>query len=292
MDAVQYLPASQLDLSDLARVFNRAFTGYYLPLTQTAASLRAMVLANDIRLDESLVAVDGAGAPVGVALLGVRAPRGWVGGMGIAPEWRGQGHGASLMRALIARCRALGLDTLGLEVLEQNTPARHLYGVLGFVDLCPLQVFTGPLATPGGGPPAPPPGHAMQPVAASDALACFDALHQVAPPWQRDLPSLRHAAGQLSALGLYRGETLAAAVLYVAGSGGLSIQDAGSDAAALDERVTAIEILIRAVVSGSPSVAVRAVNVPPGDALGDSLAALGCPVVLRQRQMALDLRHA
>lgn len=292
MDAVTYIPASQLALPDLVRAFNRAFTGYYLPLTQTEATLRAMVLANDIRLEDSRVALDAAGEPVGVALLGLRAPRGWVGGMGIAPEWRGKGHGAALMRALIAHCRELGLDTLDLEVLEQNMPARKLYSALGFVDVRQLRVFTGPLATPGGDPPALPPGCSMQAVEAGDALACFAALHPVAPPWQRDQPSLHHATGQLSGLGLYRGEMLAAAVLYGVGSGGLSIQDAGSDAATLDERASAIETLIRAVVSGSPTVTVRAVNVPPGDALGDALAALGCPVVLRQREMALDLRQA
>lgn len=290
MDPVSYVPASQLDLPDLVRAFNHAFTGYYLPLTQTVPTLQAMVRANDIRLEDSRVALDGAGEPVGVALLGLRAPRGWVGGMGIAPERRRQGYGAALMRELIAHCRALGLETLNLEVLEQNTPARNLYSALGFADLHALQVFTGPLATPGGDPPSLPPGHTIHPVEVSDALARFAALHAVAPPWQRDLPSLRHAAAQLSALGLYRGEALAAYVLYGAGSGGLSIQDAGSDAAERGERASAIEALIRSVVSGSPTVTVRAVNVPPGDALGDALATLGCPVVLRQREMAFDLR--
>ena len=290
MDAVTYVAASQLKSAALVEAFNRGFTGYYLPLTQTMESLRVMTLANDIRLDHSLVALDAAGEPLGIALLGLRPPRGWVGGMGIAPEWRGQGYGAAVMHELIARCQAVGLSELQLEVLEQNAPARHLYTTLGFAETRPLRVFTGPLALFTASPPPPvSAAHTIAPLDAAGALAHFAPLHHVAPPWQRDHPSLAHAADRLSALGLWDGSALAAYLLYGSGGGGHSIQDAGSAAANPDERARQIETLIRALVSGDASATIRAVNVPPGDALGDALEALGCPIVLHQREMALAL---
>jgi GNAT superfamily N-acetyltransferase len=286
MQAFTYVAASQLALGNVVHAFNRGFTGYYLPLTQTDESLRAMVLAYDISLEHSLVALDAAGEPVGLALLALRASHGWVGAMGIAPEWRQRGQGAALMAALIAHCRALSLEALELEVLEQNAPAHQLYRTLGFVETRPLRVYTGPLSVPAAGTT----GEAIHPLNARDALAYFTAWHPAPAPWQRDLPSLAHAADRLSALGLWEGPALAAYLLFGMGVGGLAIQDAASGAATPGARSEQVARLIRAAVAGSPSVTLRAVNVPAGDALGDALEALGCPVALRQREMTLDLR--
>ena len=289
MNALSYVAASQLEIGGVVLAFNRGFTGYYLPMLLTEESLRAMVLAYDISLDHSLVALDGAGEPVGVVLLGLRAPRGWVGGMGIAPEWRGKGQGAALMRALIAGCRALGLEALDLEVLEQNAPAQQLYQALGFAETRPLRVFTGPLVLPPGDAPLPL-GAAIHPLDAGDALAHFAAWHPVPAPWQRDLPSLAHAAERLSALGLWQGQDLEAYLLFRTGVGGLGLQDGASGAGTPAARAEQVAWLIRAATAGSPSMTLRAVNMAPADALGDALEALGCPVALRQREMSLDLR--
>lgn len=51
----------------------------------------------------------------------------------IAPEQRGRGLGGELVRRLaVEGCAALAVDECSLFVLQENMPARSLYGRLGF----------------------------------------------------------------------------------------------------------------------------------------------------------------
>src|SRR5262249_18620143 len=95
--------ASTAPIERLTEAFNRGFEGYLVPMHHTADSLSVMLRTNDVRLTDSLIAWAPDGESAGVALLAVRGDRGWVAGMGIAPAWRGNGHGAALLSALIAR---------------------------------------------------------------------------------------------------------------------------------------------------------------------------------------------
>lgn len=288
MDDLTFVPASQFDPRTLTRAFNRGFAGYYVALSQTPDTLTAMIETNDVSLADSCVVLDREGEPAGIGLLGVRPPRGWVAGMGIAPLWRGQGQGERLMRHLIARCRTLGLRTVQLEVLDQNEPARRLYTRLGFVSQRPLAVFNGPLdarrvARLARRPPT------TSALAIADALAGFDALHPEEPSWQRERPSLLHMAPRLQGLALREDEALVAYVLYNSAVYGRSVLDAGTRGATAAQRATHISRLLGALVAGQPRVPIRAINVPPGDPLGDALTALGCPITTGQQEMALAL---
>lgn len=75
-----------------------------------------------------------AGAPV--AMGGVFAPEGesraMVWGMWTAPDARGRGHGARVLRALVAWCREQGRRDVLLHVTEGNEAARALYLAHGF----------------------------------------------------------------------------------------------------------------------------------------------------------------
>ncbi|MDB5858439.1 MAG: family N-acetyltransferase [Ramlibacter sp.] len=53
-------------------------------------------------------------------------------GMYVVPEATGQGVGAQLLQALLARSRAEGLESLVLTVTEGNEAARRLYERCGF----------------------------------------------------------------------------------------------------------------------------------------------------------------
>ena len=53
-------------------------------------------------------------------------------GMYVVPEAAGQGIGARLLQALLARARAEGLESLVLTVTEGNDAARSLYERCGF----------------------------------------------------------------------------------------------------------------------------------------------------------------
>jgi ribosomal protein S18 acetylase RimI-like enzyme len=279
--------ASTLSLERIVEAFNRSFEGYLVPMVHTSDSLRSLITVNDVSLAHSFVAMDADGTPMGVVLMAVRGSRGWIGGMGLAPAWRGRGQAAPLMQAAITEALSLGLAAVGLEVLAQNAPARRLYTRLGFADVRSLAVFTGPLTDTAGPTDLPVP---VRVIPVERALADFAALHQVPSPWQRDLSALEHMAPTLSASALLDGQTVRASLISMSSTLGFSIMDFGSRAATTDARHDDALALIRALVSPVPDAPVRAINVPPGDTLGDALKTLGCPTPHMQWEMTLELR--
>lgn len=286
METLTYLRAGSLPSEQVVAAFNRSFQGYFVPMTHTVESLRMLTTINDVALEHSFVARDERGDLVGIVLLAIRGQRGWIGGMGLALEWRGRGQAAPLMRVALDEARALGLASVELEVLAQNTPAWKLYARLGFQNVRSLAVFMGALA------------NTMTPVAnvasvqaipVERALADFDALHPVPSPWQRERPSLEHMASSLQATALMDGETIRAEIVYMASGNGYSIMDFGSRGATPESRRDDALALIHMLLAAMPHAPLRAINVPPGDALGDALTLLGCPTPHTQWEMLLTL---
>lgn len=77
------------------------------------------------------------GTDVGTVLVRLRtpdAPEGpaWVFDVRVDEEWRGRGHGRTLMLAAERECLAAGVGTLGLNVLTDNTAALRLYESLDY----------------------------------------------------------------------------------------------------------------------------------------------------------------
>ena len=285
MEPATFVPATAFSLGALVRIFNRAFAGYAVPITQTEETLAAMVANNDVSLADSLVLLDGdESSPVGLNLLALRPPRGWIAGMGVDPVWRGQGHGAALMRAIIERARALSLATLHLEVLEHNEPARRLYLDAGFAEVRTLRVFNGPLARPER---AEDGAADVRAVAVGDALAHFESWHPVAPSWQREPPSLAHLAPRLRAHELLQAGEPHAYALHAASSAGIALLDAGAVPGA--GAVAALGKLLLAITDGMERAPLRAINVPQDDPLGAALIDLGCAVLTQQVEMMLPL---
>ncbi len=286
METLTYLRAETLAPEHVVEAFNRSFEGYFVPMTHTVDSLRSLIEVNDVALAHSFVAVDEQGRPGGVVMLAIRGSRGWIAGMGLAPQWRGRGLAVPLMEAVLTEARALGLAAVELEVLAQNTPARRLYTRLGFEEARSLAVFTGPLAE--GTIPSEEPSP-VEDVTVEQALADFTALHQPPPPWQRDRPSLAHMAPSLHASALMDGDDIRAALIHMPSGLGFSIMDFGSRAATPEARRDDALALIRALMAPTPGAPLRAINVAPGDALGDALLSLGCPTPHTQWEMLLPL---
>jgi ribosomal protein S18 acetylase RimI-like enzyme len=88
----------------------------------------------DLRLDLASFALqDDAGALLGFGQHYLREGRCHLARLAIAPQARGRGAGAVLIRELLRRsCRALATRECSLFVLESNTAARRLYTRLGF----------------------------------------------------------------------------------------------------------------------------------------------------------------
>jgi ribosomal protein S18 acetylase RimI-like enzyme len=70
---VRAVPASGLGLDRLVEIWNRAYAGYFVPMSWDLAQLRRHVEIGSIDLERSLVWMDGAD-PVALSLLGVRGP--------------------------------------------------------------------------------------------------------------------------------------------------------------------------------------------------------------------------
>lgn len=288
MPSIRYVSATNLSLEQLTDAFNVGFRAYYLPMTQTPDSLAQMIYENDVRLDQSFALyVDDAVA--GVGLVGVRDTRGWVAGMGVAPIWRGQGIGAQLLGRLLLQMREAGLSRAQLEALEVNTPAVALYQRLGFATERLLHVYHGPLKLAGAGEQASRGRGSLRAVGPRLALREFDVFHAVPPAWQRERPTVERVRPALEGLGLWDGGQLLAYVLYTRQSAGYAVIDAGSAAAEPATRRADLTRLLSRMAEPAPEALFRAINVPPGDALGEALQALGCPIVVTQREMARSL---
>ncbi len=243
-------PAEALPRAELAALFTASYEGYFVPVNVDEASLEFMVTAFDIDLGRSRVAYDG-DEPVGLAFLGVRGERGWVGGIGVVPAARRRGAGRALMEAVLAEAP----PTVVLEVLEQNEPAIRLYDDLGFVRRRGLEVWSLRAET--------------QP--ASVRTAPPRPLGQADLPWQREDSSLPE--------GYERMEVDGGAALVFANGPRISILQLE----AADER-PARELLAAARARGE---SLHYLNVPEGDPASGALESLGGSLDLRQFELEL-----
>jgi GNAT superfamily N-acetyltransferase len=98
--AVSLRSSTELSYGELAALFTAAYEGYFVPFAVDEATFRLMVEMFDLDLGESLVAVDDH-EPVGLANLGRRGRRTWLGGVGVVANRRRQGIGGLLTRELV-----------------------------------------------------------------------------------------------------------------------------------------------------------------------------------------------
>ena len=81
------------------------------------------LIARDVDRDNLIVAYAGCW---------VLANEGHITNVAVAPDYQGQGLGRRLMNELTSRVKALGVDSMTLEVRPSNTVAINLYTSLGF----------------------------------------------------------------------------------------------------------------------------------------------------------------
>ncbi len=282
-------PASEYSADAMAALFNRCYAGYYVSIQLDGPGFSNMLAWFDVSPEDSRVGSEGELA-VACAMLAVRDRRGWIAGMGVAPEARGSGLGHAMMEAVIGRAIARGLASVDLEVLEQNEPAIRIYEALGFRDRR-LVAFWGRDPAP----PPPPPRRAalvVTPASVEDCLACHGALHAARPAWQCDAPSIEHAAGRLRALAVRDRGAIRAWIVYRAEAGAVRI----ADIAAADEPMgepggasAACEALLLELIAAHPAASITLLNLPAAHAAEPALTRLGFGVRLSQREMTLAL---
>jgi ribosomal protein S18 acetylase RimI-like enzyme len=270
---VSIVPATGLSLAEVAELYNLGYQGYAIPFHVDAAWAAFMFDVFDLLPEHSCLALRD-GERAGIAMLGVRGRRGWVGGVGVVPEARRQGIGEQLMRALLANARAIGLEAVQLEVMEPNTIAKALYDKLGFVTLRRVEVLEMPAA-------AAPTGLLAHAVSPHEAHARIIAHRTAREPWQRDDDTIMRLDVSTPAL---RGlSTPGGDAIYRVTDGRASILQM----VATSE--TSAGVLIDTIRSRSGVTQVRFLNVPERDLAAAAMRARGATLLVAQFEMELKL---
>ncbi len=131
MSEYTFTDALGFSMAQLGEMDNQSFREYYFPVENTPGSMARYCQQNNADLGGTVVMHEG-DTFVGMSMLATRGRRGWVGGFGIVPEYRGKGAGKAMMARTLGVTRTAGLTRLQLEVLVQNTRAQRLYENSGF----------------------------------------------------------------------------------------------------------------------------------------------------------------
>lgn len=262
--------ASQFSLAELTAFWNLGYTGYFIPIQFTEAQMENWIRCGDLDLDRSLVLMDG-DKPAGFSFLGVRGDRGWIGGFGITPDYRGKGLAYSLFADHLKR---IELDHVQLEVLVENW-ASKVYAAAGFVTERRLSILRGKL----------PDGGNEQPVRLASPQALLphsERLHAEAPaPWQRQ-PAWLTKSLPANANALYTGpadQPTGFLCYRVLENNSLTLLDAAAPGRPEADQLVAM--LARLY----PGFTVTILNEPEGSAIHQALTAAGCTEFKAQYEM-------
>lgn len=267
---MRLVPASDVTISDLAAVWRLAYAGYFVPLQFDEAQLARHVRGSGIDLSLSVVGFEG-DEPFGLSLVARAGDQAWIGGFGIAPEFRRRGLATRLMQGHVERLDEAGVAATRLEVIDIN-PAIKVYRRSGFVEARELQVWEGNLAAE---------GRAGIPLSRDGLAHAHARLHAAAPSWRRGLERLFAILDDSEAqpVGIERdGRIVAFAVVLDAPDRfGLF------DAAAEDE--AAARDLLSALAAIRPEARARVVDEPEETPLALALEAAGFERTMRQFEM-------
>lgn len=259
---------AQAAIGDGANALNRVFNQYLVPVTFSSEQLHLHMSYNDVVAPASPIWYDDSGTVLAAALLAIRGRRGWIGGFGVAPEYRGRGFASELLESLLETARERGLQTLALEVLTDNAPAIATYRSGGFRvvrELHSFEIASDSVPTPV--------GFTNTPVS-----ELIDEPDPVRPCWQRERATLRNGAvstGLSDSRGnfaLFRFNAAVAQVLKLHAN-------TASDLA----------LLGRAISGGRSLQSVMILNEPADSPLAQLAHAMNSSVPFRQYEMMTDL---
>lgn len=144
-------PLSQILITDLAAVFNKAFEGYFLPIQLSEQQLADKIKSENIRLDYSVgITIDN--QLVAFILTGIDADHqkmiSYNAGTGVIPEFRGLQLPEKMYAYLLPILKAQNILKHQLEVITQNTKALRIYQHLGYKITKTVSCFKGKVIPP------------------------------------------------------------------------------------------------------------------------------------------------
>ena len=183
MNQYRFSDATGYTLAQITEMHNESFSGYFMPATMTTEATANFWRVHQIDASRSVVMHDENGTFVGMARTGVRGKRGWCGGFGIVPAFRGSGASKLLAAEMVRVARDSGLTTLQLEVLTQNIRAYKVYENAGFVTTCKL------IGLQVGAASLPPGANIQMETTTTEALLPFMRSGEQ-PDWERELATI------------------------------------------------------------------------------------------------------
>jgi ribosomal protein S18 acetylase RimI-like enzyme len=276
MEEYQFARALTYDFGALANMFTEALTGYFFPMNMTPEALANHWRLYHIDGARSLAMRDPQGTFAGMTLIGVRGTRGWCGGFGVAPAFRGHGAGKRLARKMVETARASGLHSMQLEVLAQNEPARSIYESAGFtvrhhVRTVEIDVAALPDGTE----------HGASTVATSAPLAPEDVV-AAQPVWQQELATLLAMTTETAQVTDSSGQRSS----LVCARAGATTRIL---AASLAESLTEEELIALLRQAAGAATTVQLTNCPDSSSMLERCRALGFNEVYSQDEMYLAL---
>jgi RimJ/RimL family protein N-acetyltransferase len=269
---LRFTAADSVDFDRLVTAFNAAYEGYLVPLHLTAEQVWRHFAQHSMNLMASRLAWQ-ADEIAGVALLGIRGRRSWVGGFGVATAFRRMGIGQQMMTAMIDSARERNLDVIQLEVIDGNEAAQSLYRKAGYVDVQRLLILECPA------PPALDSAVPIEAVNPAAALQHYDRLHALPNPWQRERATLKNIHN-LSAWWVRHDDDVLAYVIGGVDKQSIRLLDVAGDPAALSSLVSQIH-------AQYPTG--RLLNLGEEDPANAVLQTLGYQTTLTQIEMHLKL---
>ena len=281
------VPISDVDFKDYVASVNEAYSDYFVPLHVSPENMHGLIFREDLDIDQSRVAIDGEGNILGSCMLGIRDNRGWIGVMGVVPEYRRKGIGRVILKALIENAHQLNLKFLTLEVITQNVGAFDLYKALGFEKMRTLVIFDRGVTDL--------PEHvtgefSVQKGTGEDILQYYDQFHETENPWQRQKNSLESLMENWSTRLLMSDDVVAGYIGGWFGPERVQVWDAAISPQ-VDNREAAAQILFGSVLQEFPKATSGMLNVGEDDIIVQPMQALGYRQTLRQYEMQLIINE-
>lgn len=283
MSRYRFVTADQVDFISYIRALNAAYRNYYVWIEMTPNSMRALIERDSIDLSAS-AAILYDDRIIGMGLLGIRQTEGWIGGVGVLSEYRGQGVGRQIMEGLISQGQRRGLQAINLEVIVENTVAYRLYEHLNFKVRRQLHIMERDLQ-----PTSRLNGYRVQAFEADAALDYYTVFHDIKPPWQRSLHALRHLAPNLDGRIIVHEQSPQIVLGYAVGWMNfeqIRLLDVGTYPTQ-NNRIEVTRALIASIHHELPYVQGSILNVAHDDPTYTALLELGYTTELSQYEMRL-----
>lgn len=173
---------AQSDIPSFLDLVAEIFSDYPIPIRWTPNDFEQDVRENSLSLEDSLVLVEGS-RMIGFVLVGIRKERARIDAMGVLPAHRGLGAAEMLLEQTVDNLSWKKIQSISLEVLEQETRAVRFYKKKGFTEKRKLTAYSFPLPFD-----RPPMFHyekSSSPVVGQWATRAQDLFHRVLN-WQRE----------------------------------------------------------------------------------------------------------